>query len=211
MTTRNIDEQLREYYGDAVLAPASLERLRGVLTRSASGSAIVEKRPRSMGAWRIVALAASISVVFLAAAILVLREPAVERPPVAIAGVSERLATEVARRHGRCIEEIDYQAEDLARLIAQMPKIDFTAGVPSRRGIDALKVKGAHYCVLDGQIAIHVVLVDGSGEIVSLFETKAGADVASLRSATHRMGPTEVELWQESGVLYAAAFTTPAT
>ena len=92
-----------------------------------------------------------------------------------------------------------------------MPKIDFTAGVPSRRGIDTLKVKGAHYCVLDGQIAIHVVLVDGSGEIVSLFETKAGANVASLRSATHRMGRTEVELWQESGVLYAAAFTAPAT
>jgi len=211
MTTRNIDDQVRQYYGGVAFAPASLDRLRGVLTRAASGRAGVEKPSRSMSAWQIVALAASISIVFLSGAILMLRRPPVDAGPVAGIGLSERLAGEVARRHVKCIEEIPFQAEDLGRLIARMDKVDFAAGVPSRRGIHEMKLKGAHYCVLDGQIAIHAVLVDESGEIVSLFETKAGANIASLRSATHRMGRTEVELWQENGVLYAAAFPAPTT
>ncbi|MCM2316297.1 MAG: hypothetical protein NDJ92_14205 [Thermoanaerobaculia bacterium] len=211
MTTRNIDDQLRQYYLGAALEPASLERLRGVLTKTGEGSARpAERRDTSTRAWRVVALAASITVVFLAAAVLVLREPASDAPRVATAGLSERLAQEAARRHGRCIEEIDFQAEDLERLVAQMQKIDFTAGVPTRRALDRMKVKGAHYCVLDGQIAIHAVLVDESGEIVSLFETKAGPNLASLRSASHRMGRNDIDLWQESGVLYAAVFSSPA-
>lgn len=212
MTTRNIDDQLRQYYACAALEPASLERLRGVLTKTeAGGASPAERRDPSMRAWRMVALVASISVVFLAAAVLVLREPARDAPRAATAGLSERLAQEAARRHGRCIEEIDFQAADLERLIAQMQKVDFTAGVPSRRGLDRMKVKGAHYCVLDGQIAIHAVLVDESGEIVSLFETKAGPNLASLQSASHRMGRSDIDLWQESGVLYAAVFASPAT
>lgn len=212
MTTRNIDDQLRQYYAGAALAPVSLERLRGVLTKSGLGGVSpAAQRDPSMRAWQIVALAASISVVFLTGALLVLREPAGEAPRAAAPGLSERIAQEAASRHGRCIEEIDFQAEDLERLIAQMQKIDFTAGVPSRRGLDRMKVKGAHYCVLDGQIAIHAVLVGESGELVSLFETKAEPDMASLRSASHRMGRNDVDLWQESGVLYAAVFASSAT
>lgn len=212
MTTRNIDDQLRQYYAGAALEPASLERLRGLLTKTDEGGAsAAARRDRSMRAWQVVALAASITVVFLAAAVLFLREPAGDAQRVATAGLSERLAQEAARRHGRCIEEIDFQAQDLQRLVAQMQKIDFTAGVPSRRGLDRMKVKGAHYCVLDGQIAIHAVLVDESGEIVSLFETKAGPNLASLRSASHRMGRNDIDLWQEAGVLYAAVFAAPTT
>ena len=212
MTTRNIDDQLRQYYTGAALEPASLERLRGVLTKTeAGGASPAERRDPSRRAWQMVALAASITVVFLAAAVLVLRESPGDAPRAVTAGLSERLAQEAGRRHGRCIEEIDFQAEDLGRLLAQMQKIDFTAGVPSRRGLDRMKVKGAHYCVLDGQIAIHAVLVDESGEIVSLFETKAGPNLTSLRSASHRMGGNDIDLWRESGVLYAAVFTAPAT
>lgn len=212
MTTRNIDDQLRQYYAGAALEAASLERLRGLLTKTeAGGTSPAGRRDPSMRAWQMVALAASLTVVFLAAAVLVLREPAGDAPRAATAGLSERLAQEAARRHGRCIEEIEFQAEDLERLVAQMRKIDFTAGVPSRRGLDRMKLKGAHYCVLDGQIAIHAVLVDESGEIVSLFETKAGPNLASLRSASHRIGRHDIELWQQEGVLYAAVFASPAT
>jgi hypothetical protein len=65
--------------------------------------------------------------------------------------------------------------------------------------------------VLDGQIAIHVVLVDESGSLVSLFETKAGTNMASLREASHKLDHTDVELWQERGVLYATASAAPTT
>ncbi|MGK2855781.1 MAG: hypothetical protein ACSLFQ_01105 [Thermoanaerobaculia bacterium] len=211
MTTRNIDDQLRQYYGDAALTPEALGRLRGVLTKTTPAGKSTEKRRATMSVWQTIALAASVSIIFLAGAVLLLRQPQSALPGVAAPGVSERLAEEVARRHGRCIEEIDFRAEDLSRLLAQMQKIDFVSGVPSRRGIDRMKVKGAHYCVLDGQIAIHVVLVDESGGLVSLFETKASASVASLRSASHRMGGTDVDLWRERGVLYAVAVAAPAT
>ncbi len=212
MTTRNIDDQLRQFYADVALAPASLARLKGVVANAPAAETRQESRSnRSAAAWQLIAVAASISIVFLAAAIVMLRKSGSELPKVADSGLSERLADEVARRHGRCIEEIDFRAEDLPKLLAQMKKVDFVAEVPSRRGLGTMKLKGAHYCVLDGQIAIHAVLVNDSGEIVSLFETKAGTNMASLRSATHRLGRTDVELWQEGGVLYAAAFTAPTT
>ncbi|MFA6957329.1 MAG: hypothetical protein WC538_15770 [Thermoanaerobaculia bacterium] len=211
MTTRNIDDQLRQYYAGAALAPASLERLRGVLATSAKARADERKESRSAGAWQLVAIAASISIVFLAAAVMMLRKPGGDVPKLADSGLSERLAEEAARRHAKCIEETPFRAEDLPGLLAQMNKVDFAAGVPARRGLGSMKVRGAHYCVLDGQIAIHVVLVDETGSLVSLFETKAGTNMASLREASHTLDHTDVELWQERGVLYATAFTAPTT
>lgn len=211
MTTRNIDEQLRQHYAGVSLTPASLERLRDVLSTSAKSRADERKGARSHGAWQIVAVAASISIVFLAAAVLMLRRPVPDVPRVADSGVSERIAQEAAKRHAKCVEEIPFRAEDLPGLLAQMTKVDFVAGVPARSGLGSMKVKGAHYCVLDGQIAIHIVLVDETGTVVSLFETKAGADVASLREAHQRFNRTDVELWQERGVLYATASNVPAT
>lgn len=211
MTTRNIDDQLRQYYAGAALAPASLERLRSVLETSAKARADEQKTPRSAGAWQLVAIAASISLVFLAAAVMMMRKPGGDVPKLADSGLSERLAEEAARRHAKCVEEIPFRAEDLQGLLAQMNKVDFAARVPTRRGLGSMKVRGAHYCVLDGQIAIHVVLVDETGSLVSLFETKAGTNMASLREASHTLDRTDVELWQERGVLYATASTTPAT
>lgn len=210
MTNRNIDDQLRQYYAEAALSPASLSRLRGVVAKSASAPAL-RSEPGSAGAWRVVAIAASISIVFLAAAVLLLRKPGGDVPTVAEHGLSERISSEVIRRHGRCVEEIDFRAEDLPRLLAQMDKVDFAPVVPATRGLGSMKVRGAHYCVLDGQIAIHIVLVDGSGALVSLFETKAGTEMASLRASSHRHAGTDVELWQERGVLIAAAFAAPTT
>jgi hypothetical protein len=165
----------------------------------------------SAGGWRLVAIAASISVVFLAAAVLLLRKPGDAIPSVVEQGLSERVAAEVVRRHGRCVEEIDFRADDLPKLLAQMEKVDFVPSVPLRKELGSMKVKGAHYCVLDGQIAIHVVLVDDSGALVSLFETKAGTEMASFRGASHRVGRMDVEIWQDRGVLFAAALPTPTT
>jgi hypothetical protein len=209
MTTRNIDEQLRQYYDGVALAPASLERLGGLLATSAKARAGERKDSRSAGAWQIVAIAASISIVLLAAAVVMLRKPGADVPKLADSGLSERLAAEAAQRHAKCIEEVPFRAGDLSGLLAQMNKVDFAAAVPTRRGLGSMKVRGAHYCVLDGQIAIHVVLVDETGSVVSLFETKAGTNMASLREASHRLDHTDVELWQERGVLYATASTSP--
>jgi len=211
MPTRTIDDQLRQDYAETALAPATLERLRGVLASSAKVRVDRRDESRSAGAWKLVAIAASISIVFLAAAVMMMRRPGIEVPKVAESGLSERLAQEAARRHAKCIEETPFRAEDLSALLAQMSKVDFAAEVPTRRGLGSMKVRGAHYCVLDGQIAIHVVLVDEAGSVVSLFETKAGTNMASLREASHRLDHTDVELWQERGVLYAAAFSAPTT
>lgn len=209
MTTRNIDDQLRQYYAGAELAPGSLERMRAVLAQRAEPSPR-RKASSDVGAWRVVAVAASLALLFLAASLWVLRTRSGGGVDVTERGVSERFAAEAARRHGRCIEEIEFRADDLPRLLAQMKKVDFAPAVPARSDLAGMKVKGAHYCVLQGQIAIHVVLVRDDGSLVSVFETKAGADIASLQAATHRLGGSRVELWQERGVLFAAVNASSA-
>ena len=79
---------------------------------------------------------------------------------------------------------------------------------------DSLKnrvnVIGARYCTLNGDLAIHINVVDKQTEqIGSVFITRSLDRLASLNSANDQVNGIHVTFWSESGLFYAVASRDP--
>jgi hypothetical protein len=203
MTTRNIDEQIRSYYLQQTLSPESLNRLRTLIDKPR------KTRVSESGMWRTLAIAAAIALAFLAGALFVTRHPASSVRPVQIANdptvdISNTLAHEVAMRHENC-KHTDFTETELKALAAQMTKLDFALALPDGIDMSKLKLQGGHYCVVNGQLALHANFIDQKGDMISLIETRSSPQFASLRHAMQQIDELEVEMWQKDGVVLAMA------
>lgn len=200
--TRNIDEQIRMYYSQQSLSSETLTRLRGLATKPSPA------HTDSLRMWQTLAVAATVALAFLAGVLFVSRGPTTGSQPVATpvasADVTNRLAEEVAHRHHNC-SHVDFTASELAALADAMPKLDFAIAAPDGIDLSMLTLQGAHYCVINGQIALHATYIDSSGNTVSLLETRTSPQLASMKHATHELGDVEVEMWQKGEVVIAMA------
>ena len=200
--TRNIDEQIRTYYAQQSLSAETLARLRGLIEKP--------ERPRKADSrmWQILAVAATVAVAFLAGVLFVSRTPTAPAGTTAgtnaIADASNRIAREVAMRHHQC-DHADFTATELLELGGMMTKLDFTLTTPDGVDMSKLRLQGAHYCVVNGQLALHATYIDPNGNTVSLMETRSTPEMTSMRHAMHEIDDVEVEMWQKSGVIIAMA------
>lgn len=203
--TRNIDEQIRSYYSQQSLSDESLVRLRNLVERPEA------KPARTFGTWQTLAIAASVALAFLAGALFVAKRPTA--PPASsavstlMADVPGRIAREVAMRHHNC-NHIEFTAPDLATLSEAMANLDFAIVVPDA-DMSRLTLQGAHYCVVDGRLALHATFVDAGGNTVSLMEVRSTPQFAALRHATLEVDRLEVDLWRKGEVLVAMARPAP--
>lgn len=204
MKTQNIDEQIRQYYGQQELSAEALDRLRGLVEHKQS------QRPQSsVRMWQTFALAATVAFAFLAGVVFVIQSPApvATSAPIAASNVSNQIAREVALRHHSCAH-VEFAEDDFATLAARMAKLDFVLEIPEALKGSNLKLMGGHYCVLNGQLAMHAVLVDASGETISLLETKATSQLGELRHANFSVDNTDVEMWRGEDTIMAVARST---
>lgn len=196
--TMNINDQLRTFYKQKSLSAGSLERFVRLVDKPA------EPGGNSVRMWQTLALAATVALAFLAGILFVARNPT-SQTPVAVAStdISNKLAQEVARRHLKCAH-VDFTETDLASLAKSMTNLDFDVATPDA-DISNLTLKGGHYCVINGQLALHATFIDANGETISLMETRTSPQFASLRHAMQQIDDIDVEMWQKDGVVLAIA------
>ncbi len=195
---RNIDDQIRTYYSQQTLSTESLGRLLNLIEKP-------EKPKSSIRMWQTLAMAATVALAFLAGVLFVTKSPTTtSQAPVAnVADISNKIAQEVVMRHQNC-SHIDFTETELAALGAKMTNLDFQLATPDV-DMSNLKLQGGHYCVVNGQLALHATFIDQNGNSVSLLETKSSPQLTSLKHAMHEIEDIEVEMWQKDGVVVAMA------
>lgn len=199
--TRNIDDQIRTYYMQQALSIDALGRLLDLSEQTAKPSA------RTLHVWQSLAVAATVAIAFLAGALFVAKSPTSSPSLVesaASGAISNRIATEVAMRHHNC-KHVDFTANELAGLAASMTNLDFTLAVPDGVDLSRLTLQGGHYCVVNGQLALHATFIDPSGNTVSLLETRTSPQLASMKYVMHEIDGVEVEMWQKNDIIIAMA------
>jgi len=200
--TQNIDEQIRTYYAGQSLSPEALGRMRQLIDKPAA------TRSSTLRAWQTIAMAATVAMAFLAGVLFVARTPvttpATTSTTVATTDLSNRIAEEVAMRHQTC-KHVDFTATELASLGPEMKNLDFRITEPEGIDLSKMKLQGAHYCVINGQLALHATYIDPDGHAVSLMETRMSSQLASMKHATHEVDQVEVEMWQKNDVIIAMA------
>jgi hypothetical protein len=202
--TRTIDDQIRTFYAEQSLSTETLDRLRSLVEKPES-----PRRAESVRMWQTLAIAATVAVAFLAGVLFVSESPTTTPAPAAstAAGtpdVSNRIAQEVAMRHHKCTHK-DFTASELAELAPMMTNLDFEITTPDGVDMTRLTLQGAHYCVVNGQLALHATYIDSNGNAVSLLETRSSPQLESMRHAMHEIEDVEVEMWRKGEVIIAMA------
>lgn len=182
---RGLDDRLRSHYASLSLGDDSVKEL-------LAASRTVSNRPlRRPMFW--------VSV----AAMLVLSSLGVHHL-TSVSERTERTIREAAMNHGTRLS-LDYASSDVAQLDDAMALLPFEIRRPTRLD-DSWTLRGGRYCSLAGHLAVHMTLVDASGDNTrSLFVTRAADDLDSLDGERQRVNGVEVQLWGERGLFYAMA------
>ncbi len=190
MSDRRLRDDIRAYYHSKEPSHATVERLRAIT--AATG------RHRSPGPRRLtVALNAAAVLLLVAGLSIVLRDRH--------AGASaEAIADEIAMNHNKRLD-VELEATSYGELRRAMDRLDFSLVEPSRAGEHGLRLTGARYCSIRGQLAAQLRLETDDGEHVTLYQTALTGDLESLRRTRLRSGGLVIDLWQEDGVFLGMA------
>ncbi len=126
--------------------------------------------------------------------------------------VNER--TEIALREAAMNHttklSMDFESTDLAHLNDNMRQLNFKMKLPSQIPVDllpeALRLLGARYCTIAGNLAAHLRFSHAdSDNQLSLFMTPIEEELKKMSSETMKLEGVTVRLWQEDGFFYALA------
>jgi hypothetical protein len=166
MSERRIDEQLKRYYGERVMSPEAIARIRS------NANAAVARPKRAQSRWRLLAVAAAV-VVAIVAGVVFVQQSRTDVSPGEVAGAAGDPAMMIAHalvdRHENC-EGADFTGDSLADVLAQMTELGFEAVLPEDSELQGARFVSAHYCTVDGMRALHAFYTDEHGERLSLFE-----------------------------------------
>ena len=179
----NLDEILRQHYSAKTLRPAVRQ---GLLAEASERRGASGRRGRGLRTAAVVlALALPLALLGLAA-------------------LDSSIRHEVAENQlKQRAPEFDRQA--VGELQPLMADLDF-ALVESRRVRERqLRVVGARYCSIQGQLAAQLQLEDAQGARWTLFQAPLRGRLRATRSSVESLEGVRVELWRESGVLLALA------
>lgn len=116
----------------------------------------------------------------------------------------ERMLHEAAMNHTTRLE-MEFESDTLSDINTGMSQLAFAVSLPDYMDKD-MKILGARYCTISGQLAAHLKLLDtSSDQIISVFMTRAVDELQKIKSTRQQVDGVEVALWHESGVFYAVA------
>jgi hypothetical protein len=192
-----LDQRVRDYYGRQSLSAGALRRLMQTIRTTSPASG--EKSAARLKPWVIVA--ALCSAVAAVGVIVLLLLSVLKSPENDVARIT---AAEVAANHRKQFA-VEYTAPDVARLGAQMLKLDFSLSLPRRFQDGSHQLLGGRYCSIRGQIAAQLRLADAHGHACTLYEVRPVDALASVRDVRFEVDGCQVELWREDGLLMALA------
>ncbi|MCH9649288.1 MAG: hypothetical protein K0U98_13695 [Deltaproteobacteria bacterium] len=185
MKPSTLRETLRAHYDEESLRPETLQRL---LSLEGAG-----RRRKSLGyGWGLAAaLLLSLGLLFFWNGM---------RQNDLAAGI----AAEVAMNHAKDLA-VEFVATDLSGLRKQMDKLDFTLLESHHLKGRGLRLLGARYCSIQGQLAAQIRLKDGTGSTQTLYQTPLDSSTARLSARRSVAAGIEVQMWQEDGLFMVLA------
>lgn len=191
MSDRRVRDDIREYYLAQRLSPATLQRLR---TMETAGGLYRPSRMRSSSR----ALLSAAAVALCAAGLwIVFGDRGTDAATEAIVG-------EIAMNHNKRLD-VEFETASFTELRRVMDKLDFSLIEPSRTREQGLRLVGARYCSIRGQLAAQLSLEAADGKHLTLYQAASPADLESLEWTRLRSGGLTIDLWREGGILLGMA------
>lgn len=124
---------------------------------------------------------------------------------VVVSDWTTRAALEVALNHRKHLAP-EFEASDYDALRAAMDKLDFGLVAPQELPEPGLRVTGARYCSIQGNLAAQIKLRDPHGVEYTLYQTHLEPD-ADLPPTEREfvIDGVRIRQWQEGGVFLAFA------
>jgi len=115
---------------------------------------------------------------------------------------TDRALKEVAMNHSTRLD-LEFKNPSIEAIDDQMVLLPFDVSLPESVSAH-YKVRGARYCSLSGQLAVHVELSHPTTEkTLSVFMTRAADELDAIDSRDKIVDGVDVKIWRESGLLYA--------
>jgi len=191
MATRKIDDQIRDYYAQQRPSPDVVNRLKQIIRVGAPA------RRASRRSWMAVAAGLMIAAVTLlwTAAHRVAQSPQ---------QVTASIARQAAVGHNEK-QELEFRVGDCVELQAKMRSLDFTPVEPSMMQHMNMRIVGARYTTLGGEIAAQIVYVDANGVPCTLYEARPVERLARIAPGEHQIDGVRVSVWKEKGLVMVLA------
>ena len=190
MNNRKIDDQIRDYYGAQRPSPEAMELLKQTI-RSGTPAR------RSRRAWIAVAAVAALAVfsfVWTAA------RHRLQSPHELAASVAQQAA--LGHNEKR---QLDFHVTDCSELQRQMKSLDFTPVEPMMIQHMNMRIVGARYATLGGEMAVQIVYLDANGIPCTLYEVRPVDRLARLPDGEHEIDGVHVRVWKEKGLVMVLA------
>lgn len=102
--------------------------------------------------------------------------------------------------------QFDFKPERVEELDGRMDMLPFSLRMPELAVIAELKILGARYCTLSGNLAAHLKFSDpDDNQQYSLFVTPDVDKIRSIKAQPAQLNGVDVKLWRENGLFYALA------
>ncbi len=200
MKEESLETQLKGYYAEKNLSDESLARLTSLAEHTLPPPTAL---PRRISSPRTLAIAATFLLV--AAGVFQLGRWVEQVGDVSPDEALVRLiAGEVAHHHNKRLA-VEFERNEYEKLSNEMSKLDFALVASERLDGSQLRLLGARYCSIQGQLAAQVKLLDTRDRTFTLFQTRSFRRIAELTDATLEVDGVEVEMWNEGGLFFAIA------
>lgn len=205
MKEQAIDKRVKEYYDTQQLRPAKLDELMALAEDSSqitTPHAVPQNGLKKLGRrWfrqRDLALAACV-LAFIFTTVYIL-QPKHFSP----AELATLVSKEIALNHDKRLP-LEFKTQDYAELYSQMNKLSFQPHSPNRIQAAGLKLVGARYCSIHGQLATQSKLLDEKGEYYTLYQAELNDDLSRLPEGEYSVNGVLVQQWQEAGFFFGLA------
>lgn len=190
MNTRKIDDQIRDYYTAQKPSPDTIERVKQMIR---AGAPVRHPRRAWIAAAAVIVLA-GLSLVWTAA-----RHTAESPQQIAVA-----LAHQAALGHNEK-QELEFRVSDCAELQQKMRSLDFMPVEPAMMRKMNMRIVGARYTTIGGEMAAQILYVDRKGIPCTLYEIRPVDQLARVADGEHQVDGLHVSLWREKGLVMVLA------
>ena len=195
-----VDRAVADHYARKSLDAQALAALRDQIeaaspARSEARTAPDREPARATLRFRTRLMAGIVALAVIAVAMLAWPSPAI---------TGDALAHEIASSHVMNLApDIEAHSFDEARL--ELDKLDFAAVRPSADVMPELRLTGARYTRVGGEMGAQFHIEDAAGRPCSLFQVRDDEAFRHIRNATYEVDGVRVRVWREAGLLMGLA------